>query len=118
MAALVMISRRPSSWNCRKHAHQVAPACPVGAADGGKALVIEQGEFVEWLLPASAMGFLLRELDEFVEVPLVTVLQERVPQHRAERWREREREARVQAIPMPAFQELQQGHVGFRDGLE
>ena len=80
--------------------------------------MIEQGEFVEWFLPLGAVDFLLGQFNEFFEVPLVAVLQERVPQHRAEGWGEREREAGVQAVPVPALQELQQRHVGFRDGLE
>ena len=110
--------QEPQVLELAEGAYQVAPASGVGASDGGKALVIEECELMERLLPVSAMDFLLGKRDEFLKVPLVTVLQERVPQHRAEGWGEREREAGVQAIPVPALQELQQRHVGFRDGLE
>ena len=99
-------------------AHQVAPAGGVSVAHAAKPLVIEQGEFVEGLLPVRPMDFLFRQFDQLVEVPLVAGLQERVPQHRAERRRQREREAGVQAVPPPALQQLQQRHVGFGDGLE
>src|ERR1017187_9607700 len=88
-------------------AHQVAPASGVSVTNGGKTFVIEQSEFVERFLPLGAVDFLLGQFNEFFEVPLVAVLQERVPQHRAEGWGEREREVGVQAIPVPALQELQ-----------
>ena len=64
------------------------------------------------------MDFLLGQSYQVVEVPLVTFLQERIAQHRAERWRQRERQAKVQPVPPPALQHLQQRHIGFRDGLE
>ena len=52
------------------------------------------------------------------EMPHVTVLQQRVEQHRAERRREGEREARVHAVALPAFHDLDQRDVGFGDGFE
>ena len=99
-------------------AHQVAPASGVGFADPSKPAVIEEGQFVEGLLPMGAVDFLSRECDQVVEVPLIPCLQQRVSQHRAERGRQRQRETGFEAIRPPTLEELQQGHVGFRNGLE
>ena len=99
-------------------AYEVAAAGDVSVTDRAKPALIKQGKFVEWLLPAGAMDFPFRQFAQFIEVALVTGLQEGIPQHRAEGWREREREARLQLVPPPALQQLQQRHVGFRDGLK
>src|ERR1039458_7590470 len=90
----------------------------VSVTDSAKPAVVKQGEFMEPLLPEGSMDFLLRQLDQFVEVALVTGLQEGMPEHRTEGWGEREREAGLQAVPLPALQQLHQRHVGFRNGLE
>ena len=99
-------------------AHQVAPAGCVSVTHAAKPPVIEQGEFMEWLFPVRPLDFLFRKFDQLVEVPLVTCLQERIAQHRAERRRQRECQAGIQPVPPPALQQLQQRHVGFCDGLE
>ena len=51
-------------------------------------------------------------------MPLVTVLQQRIEQHRAQRRRERERQPRVHAVAQPAVHDLDQRDVGFGDGFE
>ena len=51
-------------------------------------------------------------------MPLVTLAQQRIEQHRAKRRRKRERQPRVNAVALPAFQNLDERDVGFGDGLE
>ena len=51
-------------------------------------------------------------------MPRVTVLQQRVQQHRAQRRRKRHRQARLHAVALPAFHHLDQRDVSFGDGLE
>ena len=84
--------------------HQVAAAAGVEGPRGGKALMIEQRELLERLLPAGAVNFRARQVKLLPEVALVAVLQERVLQHRAKRGRQRQRQARRQTIPPPALQ--------------
>ena len=65
-----------------------------------------------------AVDFLFGQLDQAFEVAQVTVLQQRVEQHRAKRGRERQREARVHAVAQPAVHDLNQRDVSLGDGLE
>src|SRR5437660_1081037 len=73
---------------------------------------------MEWLFPMGPMQLLFGELDQSVQMPCVTLLQEGIQQHRAEGRRQRKGKRRLHPITPPAFQNLQQRHVRFIDGLE
>ena len=64
------------------------------------------------------MRFLLRQFDQAIEMPHVAVLQQRVEQHRTERWRERERQARLHALAQPVVHDLDERDITLRHGLE
>ena len=64
------------------------------------------------------MNFLFRQFNQPLQMPLVTVLQQRIQQHRAQRRRKRQRQARLHAVAQPAVHHLNQRNVGFGDGLE
>ncbi|GEM_PF-1197403 len=98
--------------------HQVAPVPGVKGLRGGKAFVIKPRHLLERLFPARALNLLFRQGNLLPEVALAAILQKRVLQHRAERGRQRQRQARGQPIPPPALQKPQQREIGFRDGLE
>jgi hypothetical protein len=48
----------------------------------------------------------------------VTILQQRVGKHLAQRRRQAERDARLDAVQQTAFEDLQERQVGFADGLK
>src|SRR6185369_196521 len=48
----------------------------------------------------------------------VTILKQRIQQHRADCWRQADGEPRVHAIAPPAFEDLDERQVSLRDGLE
>ena len=102
----------------REGRHQVFFARKIEIAGLQKPPMIQLRELVERLVPMRAMRFFLRQINQPVEVPDVAVLQQRIDQHRAQRRCERECQARVHAVPFPAFHHLQQRDVGFRDGFE
>ncbi len=97
---------------------EVAPVRIPCVADGREAVVIHPGEFAVGAVPVSAVDFLFGEVNQPVQVPLVTALEQRIQQHRTERRRKRERERRGHAVAPPAFEGLQERDVSFRDGLE
>ena len=80
--------------------------------------MIHLRESMKGFVPVRAMDFLLGQFDQLVQVPRVTVLQQRIEQHRAERRREREREPGVHAVALPALHRPEQRQIGFGDGLE
>ena len=79
---------------------------------------IEQGQVVKGGLPEGPVDFLFRQFDEPLQVADVTLAQQRVVEHGAQGWRQGESQARVQAVLLPASEQLEQRHVGFGDGLE
>ena len=101
-----------------ERAHEVAPIGEVSRAQVGEPPVIHPRQFAELAVPVRAMDFLFGQLQQAFEMPHVAVLQERVQQHRAERGREREREARLHAEFLPAFHYMDEGQIRFRDRLE
>jgi hypothetical protein len=68
-------------------------------------------------IPAGAVGFLVGELDEAIEVPRAALLQEGIGEHRAERRREGEGKACGNAIAVPALEHLKERQIGLRDGF-
>ena len=101
-----------------ERADEIAAIGQPSVARVGEAMVIHPRQRLIGLVPVRAMDFFFREFDQALEVPLVTVLQERVEQHGAKRGRKREREARVHAVAQPAVHGLDQRDVGFGDGFE
>ena len=65
-----------------------------------------------------AVRFLLGQFDQAIEMPHVAVLQQRVEQHRTERWRERKRQARLHAVAQPVVHDLDERDITLRHGLE
>jgi len=80
--------------------------------------VIKCRQFLELLFPECPAQFLFRELDQFIQTPDVTLLQERVQQHRAERWAQRKRQSDFQAVLLPLFEQLKQRDVALGNGFE
>ena len=97
---------------------QIAAVMPPRLAREGKAMVIHPREVAIGAIPMRAVDFFFREFDEAVEMPGVTVSQQLIQQHRAERGREREGETRVKLVALPVPDDLDQGQVGLGDGLE
>src|SRR5204863_3698860 len=83
-----------------------------------KYAVIKNGQVVELLLRLGSMRFLSREFNQLVQTPAVSVLQERVQQHRTKRRREGQCDARVQPVFFPTLEQLQQRDIGLGNGLE
>ena len=67
-----------------------------------KAPVIHLRQRMQRLVPMRAMGFFFRQFDQPFEMAHVTILQQRIEQHRAQRRRERQRQARFHAVRQPA----------------
>ena len=103
---------------CGEGGDEIFLAGEPGFANLREAMVVEVREFVQGFVPVRAMRFFFGEVDEFLEVARVTILQERIEEHGAERGREREREAGIHAIALPALQDLQEGDVGLGDGFK
>ena len=80
--------------------------------------MVHFGEGPELLVPVSAEKFLLDQFEQPGEVPLVTILQEWIEQHRTDRGRERDGEPRIHPLPQPAIHDLDQGKVAFGDGFK
>src|SRR4051812_45305488 len=64
------------------------------------------------------MDFFVREFDESIEVPQITLLQQWIEQHRTKGGGQRQGQARVHSVPQPAVHRLNQRDVGFRDGFK
>ncbi len=101
-----------------ERANEVAPVRIPCFTDGRQPVMIHPRKFAEGAIPVRAVDFLFGEVNQAVQVPLVALLEQRIEQHRTERRRKRERERRGHAITPPAFEDLQERDVGFRDGLE
>src|SRR2546423_248168 len=82
-----------------------------------EAFPVKHRERVHGLVPARSMNFLIRQIEQPFEVPLVTSAQERVIKHGAEGGREGERKAELEFIALPAFKQLEQGQVALGDGF-
>ena len=108
----------PGVLEFREGGDQVFFIREIGAASFREAPVIQMRELVERFVPMRAMRFFFGEVDEFIEVPHVAVLQQRVEEHGAQRRREGEGEPRFHAVALPALHHLEQGNVGLGDGLE
>jgi hypothetical protein len=66
-------------------------------------------------VPSGAVGFLVGELDETIQMSRAAILQEGIREHRAERWREGERKACGHAVAVPALEHLKQRQIRLRD---
>src|SRR5690348_5974494 len=64
-----------------------------------------------------AMTFFLRQFDEAVEMALGAFPQKWVEQHGTERRAEREREGHIHVVARPAFHDLDEREVTFRDAF-
>src|ERR1051326_1153386 len=58
------------------------------------------------------------EINEPIEVPLITLAQKRILEHRAERWRKRHREFERHSVIHQTLHHTQQRNVTFRDRFE
>jgi hypothetical protein len=101
-----------------ERADEVAAVGEVSGAQAREPVVIHPRELAELAVPVRAVDFLVGQFQQAFKMPHVAVLQERVQQHRAERGRERERQARLHALREPAFHHLHQREVSLRDRLE
>ena len=64
------------------------------------------------------MDFLLRQFNQAVEMPLIALLQLRVPQHGAERRGKGQRETRGHAVGPPTVKNLDEREVSLRHRLK
>src|SRR5688572_13961535 len=80
-------------------------------------MMVNPCERLKGLVPIRAMDLALGKFDETFEVTQITLLQEGVEQHRAERGRERDGKARVHAVAQPALHDLDERKVGFGNGF-
>jgi hypothetical protein len=89
-----------------------------GVVEVGEALEVIGGEVMEVRVPSGAVGFFFGEVDEFIEVYMVALLEERIEEHGAESGGESEGERGADLIAEPALEDVDEGEVGFGDGLE
>ena len=94
------------------------PAIDEEIAAGDEALEVHPGDLVEAGVVAGALQLGAGEVDGALDVVDVTILEERIAEHRAERRRERGGELEGDAFVRHAPEDLKEGQVGFRDGLE
>jgi hypothetical protein len=98
--------------------HQVAAITTPRFACLGKFMVIHPGQLPERPVPVRPMDLFFRQDDQIVQMPLITLLQQRVEQHRTKRRRQRQCDRRVHLVAAPAFENLQQGDIRLGDGFE
>jgi hypothetical protein len=89
-----------------------------GLFEMGEVLEVIVGEVMEVRVPAGAVGFFFGEFDEFIEVFMVALLEEGIEEHGAESGGESEGERGADVIAEPAFEDVDEGEIGFGDGLE
>ena len=65
-----------------------------------------------------AMRFFFGQVNEFIQMPHIAILQQGIEQHRAQCGCKSEREMGVHAVTLPTLHNLQERHIGFRDGFE
>jgi hypothetical protein len=68
-----------------KRRHQVAIVAMPRIAQRAEPVMVHPGQLVVGAIPVGAVDFLVGQLDQAVEVPLVALLQERIGEHRAQR---------------------------------
>ena len=79
--------------------------------------IIMKGGLMELRHEARALDLFIGELDQFIEVADITVLEERVAEHRHKRRREGHRKAPRHMIPFESFEHVDKRNVGFGDGF-
>src|SRR6266571_2551117 len=99
-------------------ADHVAAISKIGLPQRVKALVVHQRERLIFVVPVRAVNFFFRQLQQGLEVPHVTVLQQRVKQHRAEGGGERQGQPCVHAVAQPAIHDLNERQISFGEGFE
>jgi len=72
---------------------------------------------VELVVVPGPLDFLVGELDQALQLPEVAALEERVREHRAERRRQRHREAEVDAVVEQPVHHVDERDVGLGDRL-
>ena len=101
-----------------KRANEIFSVSEIGIAHRRETMVIHPRKQMNRRIPMRAMNFFFSEIDQAVEMPEITFLQERIEQHRAKRRRQREREARLHSVAQPAVHFLNERDVSFRDRFE
>ena len=99
-------------------ADHVAAISRIGLPQRVKALVVHQRERLIFVVPVRAVNLFFRQFQQGLEVPHVTVLQQRVEQHRAEGGGERQRQPCVHAVAQPAVHDLNEREISFGKGFE
>ena len=117
VAALVMISTCPNPGE-REMLPPGCALCQIGCSAFEKPTVVQGGQWSQCRVPMGAVSFFFGQLDETFQVAHIPVLQQRVQPHRAEGGRQRQSQARFDAVPLPPLQHLQQRDVTFCDRLE
>ena len=97
---------------------EVAVVMPPRLARLAEFVVIHPREIAERAVPVRAMDFLFRQVNQAVEMPRVTLAQQRVAAASRKAWARAKREARFQLVALPAVEHLDQRQVGFGDALE
>ncbi len=86
-------------------------------ADAQQTVVVEPRQLVESRVVFRALDFLPAQLEQFIHIPHVTLLQERVQKHIRQRRGHRHRQAEIHAVPQHAVHHLNERHVSLRDRL-
>jgi hypothetical protein len=99
-------------------ANDVASVGKVRFADLEKARQIEFGERPKVFIPMRSVRFFVREVDQFIEITDVTILEQRIEQHRAEGRRHRDRQTRFDPVLQPPIHHMDERDVSFGDGFK
>ena len=110
--------QHPGLLQLAEGADQVAVVIKIGFAQAGETMMVHPSQLAEGGVPMRAMNLALRQLNQAVQVPDVAILQHRVQQHGAQGRRNRERQADLHPVVMPAFHDLQQREVSLGDGFK
>jgi hypothetical protein len=97
---------------------EIAIAAKIKIASGFETVEVKSCQRVKRLLPMGAMRLSFRQFDKFIQVPEITLLEQRVRKHRTKRRRQGEREADSYSALEPLFEESQKRNVGFGYGFE
>src|SRR4030095_14952020 len=98
-------------------AYEVSAFLVPGTVQAQEPAMIQLGQVTNGLFPVSAVDLALGQLDQRVEVILVTSPQQRVAQHRAQGWAKGQRQARADAIMNPAVKNLDERQATLGDRL-
>jgi hypothetical protein len=102
-----------------KNSEQIAiPFFSKGSPRFGKKIAVELGKSEPPLIGLAAIAFALKQSAEAIEMPEITTTQQRIAQHGAQGWRDRQSDFETNASPKEALQHLQQWHVALANRLE